>query len=78
MCILGLSPLFNLCGLNLKLFEFRKVIVIWKISLLMLLNVSGSLYALQFLSIPLFNVLRRLQTVFVLIIDWIFFSNKKQ
>lgn len=35
----------------------------------MLLNVGMSLYALGKLSVPLFNVLRRLQTLFVLIID---------
>lgn len=36
----------------------------------MLLNVGMSLYALRMLSVPLFNVLRRLQTLFVLILDW--------
>mmetsp|Transcript_70041 Transcript_70041/g.150944 ORF Transcript_70041/g.150944 Transcript_70041/m.150944 type:complete len:108 (+) Transcript_70041:163-486(+) len=35
----------------------------------MLLNVGMSLWALGKLSVPLFNVLRRLQTLFVLLID---------
>lgn len=51
---------------------------VWLLSILMLLNVGMSLWALGLLSVPLFNVLRRLQTVFVLLIDMIVYKRAQK
>lgn len=61
-----------MCGWDLQLFNFEMLKKVWVLALFMLLNVGMSLWALGLLSVPLFNVLRRLQTVFVLMIDMLY------
>jgi len=67
--ILTLKPVFGLCGIKINLWNPQMLREVWILALMVLVNVGLSLYALSLLSVPLFNVLRRLQTVFVIGID---------
>lgn len=77
IAIAASKPFFTCCGLNLDLWNFEYLKKVWYLSILMLLNVGMSLWALSVLSVPLFNVLRRLQTLFVLILDWCWYGRSQ-